>query len=812
MLISQGNGLLSGISNEVSIAKSETIWHDSNSSNNSSKITEPYIFITSFCEHKKHKTSSSRINKFSSPNISFSKSQNKAIRGRKIIQSASSSPNISLKTVKNISQTPTRLKLDNNFDLNANLSSISPPRSKSEVNLIENKSTSSITNEEAKEHNPLLNIQPIEMYDEKLSEKWFLKCVCGVKTGDGNLICCDKCGFWQHCICFNYNSHTAPEKYVCVFCSQKIIRCKCGNNLDYNFSIIQCSNCGYYVHKRCEGFNYGPLPTEGDFLCHFCGKTKCKYSLAHLPTKNLSTNSLSIADSIYYFDPARMNQINASIINLNSSPFKKLIYNKFSGKEINAKTFFETIYNKHRTLFFICHPLFTSTTSKKKRNRLLTSFLAAFEYLAFLFYGIMHEKCVELFDSLIFDDLYFKNDFIVDQIDSQKEETLELSENARLEVPNLLNSTNHIIKLSTIPKSPPLRQTKASGLMSMSDLHPDQFVLLVDGLIGDIEEFSYDPKVNSAYYQITGTRFVLDTTRVPNSPLHKMKRSIYGNCVLKLISVDESIKCGLFISKNHITINSTLNGHFSLDSENVSTSSSESNNFSGVKSGSILTLGIDFLPAVLDEKKITKYLTWHTSSELEDELKDLQMGITNENSQEREKHNEKDRDKDSDIYYYYNTKNKRGSESTKHSKGKKSNKNSTSTTSITTSTNSNSNSFSSSSYLQSNESNKKKRGRKMKRKNLPLISELSLFTLFENEDAGDILFNILDDDDNQMLDSENDDDNDKESAKNENDGPLRSRSWNELENENGNENNFDKIKPKSDSVDSMNKLLNGDNS
>lgn len=820
------NELLPGVADEILSAKSETIWQSSQSFYYS-KITEPYLFISSFCEHKKHKTSSSKINRISSPKTSISKSPNIIANQRKNIQSAMSSPNISLRSTGNTSKTPTRtskLAKNTNLSLNADLLENDTMRSKSETNLIEKLPALEDKENNESEPNPLSEIQPIEMYDENLSEKWFLKCVCGTKVGDGNLICCDKCGYWQHCICFNYNSHTSPENYVCVFCEQKRIRCKCGNNLDYSFSIIQCSNCGYYVHKRCEGLNYGPMPTEGKFLCHFCGKSKIKYKFVNLPSKSTTSNSHSNTDSVYHFNSSKINLINTSIININSSPFKKLLLNKFSDKDISAKTFFETVYNKYRTFFYICHSLFTSTTSKKKRNRLLTSFLQSFEYLAYSFYGIMHEKFIELLDSLIFEDLYFKHDF--SKGNNKQDEMFDLSENARLEIPNLLNNTNLILKLSAIPKNPPVRQTKTSGLMAMCDLYPDQFVLLVDGLLCDIEEFSYDPKVDSAYYQIAGTRFVLDATHVPSSPLHLMKRSIYGNCVLKLININDSIKCGLFISKNYITMNSNMNyNHLSTDSSTSDHSNTEStfttrsvkndfdkHIFNGVKSGTILTLGIDFLPAILEEKKVSKYLSWHCNTELEDKLNDIQMGITSDEAQEHNKDKYSDKDKDRDIYYYYNTKSRRSTEKDTNSKhttnnrGKKSGKSSYSSSASHPNLTSYSQATLTSSSSMDNTS-KKKRGRKMKKKNITLFTEFSLFSLFENEEAGEIMFNITEKIDDEEQPSESEDTQDTKTD--DTDVNIQSRSYDEIDN-----NNDILVQNKSanDSIESMNELLNRNNS
>jgi hypothetical protein len=56
------------------------------------------------------------------------------------------------------------------------------------------------------------------------------------------------------------------------------IGCKCNANLNYRFGLIGCTQCGYFVHRRCAGLLSGPLP-RGDFVCSYCGKLKFKLKL-----------------------------------------------------------------------------------------------------------------------------------------------------------------------------------------------------------------------------------------------------------------------------------------------------------------------------------------------------------------------------------------------------------------------------------------------------------------------------------------------------------------------------------------------------
>lgn len=737
------------IVNEPISIKEESISNRTVTFNNSFTNPQPYFFISSFCEHKKHKTSSAR----SQRTLAYSNKNSP----RKKLLSASSSPNLSEKTktlTHQVSQTPKysqtlRSKSNSSFTLKSDDENINKidqfPSSKESIN-------SSKENPGFQHYgSPLLQCEQVEMFDQISNEKWQLKCVCGVHSGDGYLMCCDKCGFWQHYICFNYNIHTFPDNYVCAFCNDTILRCRCGNNLDYRMSIIKCTNCGYYVHKRCEDFLFGPMPTKGVFLCHFCGRSnKLKYEDIEFPVKSFLIPFLDIS---YYFDPEKLEHLNS----LANSPFYKLIKVKFANQEMSAKVFCESVYNKFRSFFYVCHPLYKTTTSKKKRNRFLVSFLNAFDYLCSTFYNLSHEKVVEIIDTLINEDIYVKLENLVH---SEEEEPFDFSENARIELPNILTTNNNIIKFVNLPPNVSLRQTKNSGLMTMTDLAPDQFVMLVDGFIGDLEEFPYHPKVNSSYYQISGTRFVLDTTRIANSPLHQMKRSIFGNCSLRLITIEDEVKCGLFISKNYLTMNTNTSSN-NMMNFNSNSGYFGSDHFTGVKSGTILTLGIDFLPAYLDEDKISQWISWHWNSETSENIYSSRAFDTSEHN-EKEKETKEHRNKDGYYHYAKSTRSADGNNGQMREKRKYERRNhnvnqSTENTSIQT------NSVYYNNANASNKTyNKKKRGRKMKRNNDKIPTEITLFNLFEAEEAGEILINIIENDENESESDGNESDTQNE--------------------------------------------------
>lgn len=419
----------------------------------------------------------------------------------------------------------------------------------------------------------LVNLPKPELIQDGINDPWTLRCVCEEKTVNGLLVSCEKCQNWQHGICVGLNAHTVPDSYICELCGNRPIRCKCGNNLNYRFSIIQCTSCGYYVHRRCVGLQYGPLP-RGDFICNFCGKSKWKFSKIHIPSSFKMES-----ETAYTFSQEKIENFHAQLLN---GPFNDFLTIDVAETTMSTREFCECLYNRFRSFFFVCHPLNQSPISKKKRHNLLISFLTAAEYICHLFYDLSHDGFVDVFNTLIFNDLYMISNKKYDEDESG----CEFTENSGFEIPRLTN----LVKFQVIPSTPTLQYIDGE-IICDTELKTDTFIGLAEGLIGDLEEFNYDNGVDSFIYQITDTRLVLDTTHISTSPLHKMKRSIYGNCVLKLFQMGNQVFCGIFIGPAHLSVHK---------GEEII-----------VKPGTPLAFGIDFMPAVLED--VSKWIGWHCS-------------------------------------------------------------------------------------------------------------------------------------------------------------------------------------------------------
>jgi len=510
--------LLPGISNEVSNAKRATLWSDYPSFVTVEPAGEivaegsPYLYICSYSEVKKQTV----------------------IKTARVAGQRGRSP-------KNITPSPQSSRP---------LTPKTPP---------------------PKEILPTIDRPSVVHLKDENGDDWSLGCVCNIKTGEGLLVGCEKCGNWQHAICMGLNSHTIPEKYLCDKCSGKTIRCQCGNNLSFRFAIIKCSMCGYYVHKRCEGIGNGMMP-KGDFVCHFCGRSNFRYD------KPSISDNILVPDTSVTFSSPRIEQLPSQ---LTSGPFSEFVGNDLLDNTISARDFCEMIYDRFRPFFFVSHPQYISNASKKKRRRLFYSFMNAIQYMCNTFYSIEEKQFFSIFDNLLYNEIFETHNFIPKAI-----ETLtDFTESARIEIPRM----SDILRLASIPKPVVLKQTN-DGIVCNSDLVVNQFLFLADGLIGDKEEFDFTGKVDSSYYQISDTRFVLDSSMASRCYLHKFKRSIKGNCSLKLFQVEDGLHCGVFVSKNHL-------GPLEEDEEDDT-----------IPAGTPLALGFDFIPAVIED--IIKWISW----------------------------------------------------------------------------------------------------------------------------------------------------------------------------------------------------------
>ncbi|XP_065066637.1 inactive histone-lysine N-methyltransferase 2E-like isoform X2 [Rhopilema esculentum] len=57
--------------------------------------------------------------------------------------------------------------------------------------------------------------------NEDEDEEGVTRCICGFAHDDGYMICCDRCGSWQHIDCMGIKSDSVPETYHCDRCEPR---------------------------------------------------------------------------------------------------------------------------------------------------------------------------------------------------------------------------------------------------------------------------------------------------------------------------------------------------------------------------------------------------------------------------------------------------------------------------------------------------------------------------------------------------------------------------------------------------------------
>lgn len=79
---------------------------------------------------------------------------------------------------------------------------------------------------------------------------------------------CEMCNTWQHGKCVNYTEFTKPLHYICPTCRQYDLSCPCGKQKDYKKSLVMCSKCKKYFHKRHVQLGIGEIPKG--WMCPTC--------------------------------------------------------------------------------------------------------------------------------------------------------------------------------------------------------------------------------------------------------------------------------------------------------------------------------------------------------------------------------------------------------------------------------------------------------------------------------------------------------------------------------------------------------------
>jgi hypothetical protein len=406
-------------------------------------------------------------------------------------------------------------------------------------------------------------------------EAWFLRCFCDIDAELGNMIQCEKCLNWQHELCVRLNANTTPMIYFCPACSAVHVRCCCEDNLNYRLTLIKCSKCGYWVHKRCEGLGAGPYYTDGH-VCRQCGGSPSKPPDVSFPYHTRLPNP------VVAIDQQALARLHPSVW---TAPFASFL--KSASSYMSAFKFCEHVYNEFRPFFYLTHSQVTTSSPKKRRGDVCSSFFRAVFYVLESLWDIEQDAAVRMFDLLAKLDVYLAYELPSTLLPSAAS-ALECSELARLE----LDKAKHIpdVPQAQLPHDLIVR---GDGIYCQSALQPEQLIAIVAGFVAVADEFTYENGVDSRFYVVCGTKFVIDTHKNAPQLVHNFRRSLSPNCVMKIVRCQ-----GLLYAVVSAGV-SDVNGIAKRTRREKFP----------IPANSELLLPIDFAPATIDEP--LEFINWH---------------------------------------------------------------------------------------------------------------------------------------------------------------------------------------------------------
>ena len=415
------------------------------------------------------------------------------------------------------------------------------------------------------------------------NESWYLRCFCDIKTEQGFMIQCEKCFNWQHAACLNINQNTLPSNYTCPICSNKNIRCRCQENMNYSIPLVRCSKCGYYVHRKCEDLGSGPY-FPANHVCFQCEGQLCQPPDVHLPY------DVSIKNPVVTITQSIISQFHQSI---RTAPYISILTEEFMNRSMSAVQFCETVYNRYRPFFFLTHPSIANFPQpKKKRGDVAFSFFRSIFYILDFLYKMTQDVAVSIFNCLVLADIYQPFTMPTTLLPNNPI-TVEFSDPAKADYEKAVSK--HTPELTQVSFQVDLAVVNGS-IYCKTVLQPEQLIGVASGFIGLIDEFNYDNGADSHYYAICSTnttKYVLDARKTNGQLIHNFRRSLSPNCVVKLFKFNGLTYVGIFAGVSDVNgiARRTRREKFSIPAETE------------------LTLPIDFAPATIEEP--SEYMQWH---------------------------------------------------------------------------------------------------------------------------------------------------------------------------------------------------------
>lgn len=344
---------------------------------------------------------------------------------------------------------------------------------------------------------------------DKNSELHNMTCTCKSAANEGTLIQCRMCKNFMHLTCVNIAREDDEHPFICPFCLRKRIDCSCNDNLNYSVPLIQCTSCGMWVHKACEGLGFGRNPEN--FKCKKCGGNQY-----NLPFPKIKENK-QIMTSL---DCDTFELISA----IPDGNFRHQLVEDLNHSELNYQEMIAKYVNKYADMFI--------SGSAEFWNVFVDIFTSLFQVDA---------ECINnSIDKALVGMLYgeqkqisysFKpftcSESIAEFVDSAAVTTFD-----KAKEPVKI----YIDKIDDCVKSP----------VSLSD---NEFICDLPGFVMHTDEVDADSGIPPNIINIHDTDVVVSLTGESAKIASKIKRSLRPNCIAKFYKVKDEFRVGLFTAR-----------------------------------------------------------------------------------------------------------------------------------------------------------------------------------------------------------------------------------------------------------------------
>ena len=385
-----------------------------------------------------------------------------------------------------------------------------------------------------------------------MSKKDIVDCFCGDDEDDGTMMFCEKCKHWQHAICVNWNSFTAPKRYICPRCLGIKIECECDIEGDYQHAVIQCSKCHTYQHKRHVGFGIGKNPQS--YVCSRCSSAPF-----------IARRSFKI-DPITSFFPSFNEKIVPKDIDkadFQLPPGKLLSKLREFSYPIDPVHLVATLFTSFKDMFFISHPIFkyfkfvkySPSESVEDACQFFYYFTKSLSYMT----SLSIPQIIQVIDHSISLTVYKKAlpKHFRELISKDADNHITLSERAE-------DIITEKIKIPSLNQVEPIQVQVVAGrnafptVVATCDIRNDELICYASGYCMDLEEIDQENCVPEyTTFNISGTNLFIDSSKAkaPFTFLH-IRRGIVSNCELRLFRLNNKgknlkrkLRVGIFAHK-----------------------------------------------------------------------------------------------------------------------------------------------------------------------------------------------------------------------------------------------------------------------